>query len=116
LAQPTPEQAAKIESDYILPDASVLPDAGAPSSASASVKAPPPAATQQMAAPIQQRLNGAVHAQLTVQLRMYVEKQGKMPDTFSEFVNGAMDSVPAAPDGMKFVIDSTDRSVKVVRK
>lgn len=47
---------------------------------------------------------------------MFVEKQGKMPESFPEFINGAMDSVPAAPDGMKFVIDSADRTVKVVRK
>jgi hypothetical protein len=65
---------------------------------------------------VQERLNGAVHAKLTLQLRMYIEKNGRVPDSFSEFVNSAMDSVPPAPDGMKFVIDATDRTVKAVKK
>ncbi len=33
-----------------------------------------------------------------------------------EFANSAMDSVPLAPEGMKFVIDPVDKAVKVVKK
>ena len=47
---------------------------------------------------------------------MYIEKNGRMPESFSEFANSAMDSVPLAPDGMKFVIDPADRTVKAVKK
>jgi len=66
--------------------------------------------------PIQERINGAIHAQLTVQLRMYIEKTGRMPQTFSEFANSSMDTVPLAPEGMKFAIDPVDRTVKIVKK
>ena len=69
-----------------------------------------------MAKPIQERLQGAIHAQLTVQLRMFIEKNGRMPTTFSEFANSAMDSVPLVPEGMKYAIDPVDRTVKVVKK
>ena len=31
-------------------------------------------------------------------------------------VNATMDSVPEAPNGMKFAIDLTDKTVKVVKK
>ncbi len=47
---------------------------------------------------------------------MYMEKNGRMPTTFGEFANTAMDSVPLAPEGMKFVIDPVDKAVKVVKK
>ena len=110
--QPSPEQAAQIESDY-------LPATNA-AAAATPVANPPdgqraPAAPQAIK-PIQERLNGAVHAQLTLQLRMFIEKNGRMPGSFSEFANSAMDSVPLAPAGMKFVIDPVDRSVKAVKK
>ena len=47
---------------------------------------------------------------------MYIEKNGRMPQTFSEFANSAMDSVPPVPEGMKFIIDPVDKAVKVVKK
>ena len=112
--QPTPEQAAQIESEYILP-ANKAASATPPTAASPSPGQPRPKAVQPVQ-PIQERINGAIHAQLTLQLRMYIEKNGRMPQTFSEFANTAMDSVPLAPEGMKFVIDPVDKAVKVVKK
>ena len=112
--QPTPEQAAQIESEYILP-ANKAASATPPTAASPSLRQPRPNVAQPVR-PIQERINGAIHAQLTVQLRMYIEKNGRMPQTFSEFANTAMDSVPLAPEGMKFVIDPVDKAVKVVKK
>src|SRR6266487_3646407 len=113
-AQPTPEQTAQIESEYVLP---------APKAASASPRtaaSPSPAQPRpnvaQPVQPIQERINGAIHAQLTVQLRMYIEKNGRMPQSFSEFAFRNMDSVPPVPEGMKFVIDPVDKVVKVVKK
>jgi hypothetical protein len=113
-AEPTPEQTAQIESEYILP-ANKAASATPPAAASPSPGQPRPNVAQPVQ-PIQQRINGAVHAQLTVQLRMYIEKKGKMPESFSEFAFRNMDSVPPVPEGMKFVIDPVDRTVKVVKK
>src|SRR2546422_43586 len=111
--QPIPERPAKIDSQYVLP----------PNPAPSSSPATPaltaqrdPNASAAAARPIQERLQGAIHAPLTVQLRMFIEKNGRVPDSFSEFVSAAMDSAPLAPDGIKFVIDPTDRTVKAVKK
>ena len=113
--QPTPEQAAKIESEYILPTKQTDPAAAvAANPPQDGAPAKPPRA--QPVVPIQQRLQGAIHAQLTIQLRRYMEKNGRAPDNFSDFVNATMDSVPEAPEGMKFAIDATDGTVKVVKK
>ena len=113
-SQPTPEQAAQIESEYILP-ANKAASATPSTAASPSPGQPRPNVAQPVR-PIQERINGAIHAQLTVQLRMYMEKNGRMPQTFSEFANSAMDTVPPVPEGMKFAIDPVDRTVKVVKK
>jgi len=113
--QPTPEQAAQIEAEYVLPASQ--PAAAAPGSPQPAPQQPQPAQSVAVAQqPIQQRLSGAIHAKLTIQLRQYIEKNGQMPGSFAEFANSAMDSAPAAPDGMKFVIDPADRTVKAVKK
>jgi hypothetical protein len=108
--QPTPEQVAQIEAEYILPTNQTVAAAPPQNAAAPKVR------QVQRVEPIQQRLQGAIHAPLTIQLRKYVEKYGRMPDSFSEFVNSSMDSVPPAPDGMKFAIDRTDQTVKAVKK
>ena len=112
--QPTPEQTAQIESEFILP-ANKAASATRPTAASPSPARPRPNIAQPVQ-PIQERINGAIHAQLTVQLRMYMEKNGRMPQSFSEFAFRNMDSVPPVPEGMKFVIDPVDKVVKVVKK
>jgi len=114
-AQPTPEQTVQMESEYILPatkpDSATAATATRPSPGQPRPNAVPPART------IQERINGAIHAQMTVQLRMYMEKNGgRMPESFSEFAFRNMDSVPPVPEGMKFVIDPVDKAVKVVKK
>jgi len=110
--QPTPEQAAQFESQYVLPTQEPTATAANP----APAQQQPGQRPQPLQQPIQQRLNGAIHAPLTIKLRQFIEKNGRVPDSFSEFANSAMDSVPLAPDGMKFVIDPTDKTVKVVKK
>ena len=113
-SQPTPEQAAQIEAEYILPESKSAP-ATRPTAVNPSPAQPRPNVAQPVR-PIQERINGAVHAQLTMHLRMYIEKNGRMPQSFFEFANAGMDTIPLAPEGMKFVIDSSDRTVKVVKK
>jgi hypothetical protein len=53
---------------------------------------------------------------MTAQLRRYIDENGRMPASFAEFASARMDSVPFAPDGMEYVIDTARREVKVVRK
>src|SRR5262245_27952500 len=116
-AEPTPEQSARIESEIIPPEN--IPAATVSRTSVRTTHSQPAAsvpAAQQAVVPIQQRINGAIHAPLTVQLRMYIQKNGKMPQSFSEFANSTMDSVPMLPEGMKFVIDPVDKAVKVVKK
>ena len=67
-------------------------------------------------APALERLDGAIHPYLTERLHDYVAKTGKMPETIYEFSNTAVDSMPPAPAGMKYMIDPADKTVKAVRK
>lgn len=75
---------------------------------------PPPNAKPN--APAIERLEGAIHPDLTARLQMYIEKTGKVPETIYEFANTVVDSMPPAPAGMKYAIDPADKTVKVVRK
>lgn len=117
----SPEQAAALESEYVLPTNQVAAarPSGEPATRPAASPGSPPApaaATTWHLKPVQERLNGAIHAGLTLQLRRFVQKNGRMPEGFAEFVSSAMDSAPLAPDGMKFVIDHADQTVKAVKK
>jgi hypothetical protein len=75
-----------------------------------------PAATAKTTGSPQERLQGAIHPELTMRLQMYIDRTGKIPETIYEFANTAVDSMPPAPVGMKYAIDPADRTVKVVRK
>ena len=75
-----------------------------------------PAPAAKPNAPPLERLQGAIHPELTMRLQMYIDKTGHMPETIYEFANTAVDSMPPAPPGMKYAIDPADRTVKVVRK
>jgi hypothetical protein len=87
-----PEEALKIEAQFV----------------------PPP--KQASAATIEERLNGAVHPGLTAVLQAFVATHGRMPESIYELSNSGVDSIPALPLTMKFVIDPADKTVKVVRK
>jgi len=87
-----PEEAAKVEAQLLIPD------------------------NRPASAPPLERLNGAVHLELTGRLRMFIDTYGRMPESIHEFGNQTGDSMPPAPDGMKYVIDPADKTVKAVRK
>lgn len=91
LPQPPPEVALEMEAQFAAP-------------------ANPNAET------IQERLQGAVHPQMTELLHKFVQTYGRLPEDWYEFSNRMMDSVPAAPPGMRYEIDPADKSVKVVLK
>jgi hypothetical protein len=65
---------------------------------------------------IQDRLEGAVHPDLTAQLRLFIDTYKRLPENFYEFSGLMMDSVPPVPPGMKFIIDPSDNTVKVAKK
>ncbi|MGZ8901758.1 MAG: hypothetical protein ACXW3Z_16825 [Limisphaerales bacterium] len=75
---------------------------------------PPP--DVELGAPPQERLAGAVHPQMTELLLRFEQQFSRMPEDFYEFSGRMMDSVPAAPPGMKYAIDPVDKAVKLVRK
>lgn len=62
-----------------------------------------------------QSVEGYVHPFMTSQLRIFIRDNKRMPESFAEFANARMDSVPFPPDGMEYVIDYQNRQVKVVR-
>jgi hypothetical protein len=73
---------------------------------------PPPNAPT--GAPIQERLVGAVHPQMTELLLRFEQQFGRMPTNIWEFSGRMMDSLPAAPPGMRYEIDPADKAVKLV--
>jgi hypothetical protein len=62
-----------------------------------------------------QPIEGRVHPFMTSQLRIFIRDNGRMPESFAEFANARMDSVPFPPDGMEYAIDYHSREVKTVR-
>jgi len=90
--------------------------AGDTTAAPDPAKLPPPTAAVAARADNAPRDNvdGEVNAFLTAQLRTFVQKQGRMPGSFMEFKNAALDSVPQPPAGKKWVIDRAAVSVKAV--
>jgi hypothetical protein len=51
---------------------------------------------------------------LTQQLRGFISKYGRLPESFAEFKRQSLDSMPTPPEGTKWVIDSSDSQVKSV--
>ena len=63
---------------------------------------------------IQENVAGETDAFLTTQLRAFVQKKGRLPESFTEFHRTSLDSLPRPPAGKKWVIDKSSQSVKVV--
>jgi hypothetical protein len=72
-----------------------------PSAVATIPQAPPP-------------IEGRVHPFMTSQLRIFIREKGRMPESFAEFANARMDSVPFPPEGMEYAIDYSSRQVKIV--
>jgi hypothetical protein len=108
-ASPTPSDAASAPSADLSPQS----PAGAPA---ASRPPKPASAAPPQAQDVNQPLVGSVHDFMTTQLRIFIQKNGRMPNDFTEFASARMDSVPRLPDGLKWAIDEATQEVKVVRK
>jgi hypothetical protein len=102
-----------------------------PAAAQSQAQAPRPASPAQPAKPLppapayvtanadnnlRQAVVGQVDPSLTSALRSFVQKRGRMPQSFFEFTAGAVDSLPRPPEGKRWVIDSSDTTVKAVPK
>jgi hypothetical protein len=61
-----------------------------------------------------QPIEGRVHPFMTSQLRIFIREKGRMPESFAEFANARMDSVPFPPEGMEYAIDYSSRQIKIV--
>lgn len=57
---------------------------------------------------------GEVNPFLTEQLRIFIREKGRMPESFAELARARLDSVPRAPEGKKWVIDTASKEVKAV--
>ncbi len=63
---------------------------------------------------VRQNVNGTVDPNLTTQLRTFVQTYGRLPQSFTEFANRGLDSMPHPPEGTKWVIDAPNQQVKAV--
>jgi hypothetical protein len=63
-----------------------------------------------------QAIAGVVDPNLTVQLRLFVQQKGRLPDSFAEFAGARLDSVPRLQPGLVFAIDAATHEVKIVPK
>jgi hypothetical protein len=89
--------------------------AGCKKESVASQAAPQTPASNAVAASAQP-LAGPVHPFMTSLLRSYIREKGRSPTDFGEFARACLDSVPRAPDGMKWDIDLTTQEVKLVKE
>jgi hypothetical protein len=65
---------------------------------------------------VQANVAGVADAFLSSQLRIFVKDKGRLPQSFTEFARTRLDSVPRAPEGSKWVIDSTTMEIKAAKK
>jgi hypothetical protein len=63
---------------------------------------------------VRENVNGTVDPTLTAALRDFVQKYGRLPQSFTEFSNRGLDSMPNPPEGTKWVIDAPNQQVKAV--
>jgi hypothetical protein len=77
---------------------------------------PPPAyLTVRAENNLRQGVSGQVDMFLTQQLHAFIQKNHRMPESFHEFVNTRLDSIPRPPEGTKWVIDTAAMQVKAVK-
>ena len=105
---PTPEAPAPAQPQAQIPRTATRAEPAKP------LPPPPPYVTANADNNLRQGVVGQVDASLTSALRSFAQKKGRLPQSFFEFTAGALDSVPRPPDGKKWVIDSSDLTVKAV--
>jgi len=84
------------------------------SNTAAPLPPPPPKVAASADNYVRQNVSGTVDPNLTTLLRDFVQKYGRLPQSFTEFANRGMDSMPHPPQGTKWVIDGPNQQVKAV--
>jgi len=79
---------------------------------------PPPSPTVAANADnsVQANVSGQADPFLTSQLQIFISKNGRMPNSFTEFARQRLDSMPVPPAGTKWAIDTAVSQVKAVPK
>ena len=75
---------------------------------------PPPRVAANAENSVRENVTGTVDPNLTAQLRSFVQKYGRLPQSFTEFANRGLDNMPRPPEGTKWVIDAPNQQVKAV--
>jgi hypothetical protein len=92
--------------------------AAAPAQPGADAQLPPPVPNANISAhavnELRENVSGDVNEFMTKQLRIFIQQKGRLPVNFAEFAHARLDGVPAAPNGMKWAIDTTRQEVKAV--
>src|SRR5262249_49364033 len=73
---------------------------------------PPPKVSANADNYVRQNVNGTVDPNLTALLRDFVQKNGRLPQSFTEFANRGFDSTPRPPKVTKWVIEAPIQKVK----
>jgi len=100
-------------------DAPPAPAAEQSQTAGDAAPAPPPPSPAMAANSdnvVHENVTGEVNPFLTQQLRIFVQQTGRLPQTFAEFAHARLDSLPRAPEGMKWIIDGATQEVKSAPK
>lgn len=90
------------------------PVASTPGKPTEQIPPPPPKVAANADNYVRQNVTGTVDPNLTAQLRAFVQKNGRLPQSFTEFANRGLDSMPHPPEGTKWVIDAPNQQVKAV--
>src|SRR5947207_13278860 len=71
----------------------------APGGKSESLPAAPPKVAASADNHVRENVTGTVDPNLTAQLRSFVQKYGRLPQSFTEFANRGLDTMPRPPEG-----------------
>jgi hypothetical protein len=63
---------------------------------------------------VREKVEGEVNPFLTGQLQLFVQQKGRLPQSFTEFVNARLDSVPRPPAGKRWAIDRGSTEIKAI--
>lgn len=108
-AAPAPAVSEQVEATPATPTAAPR--------AARTVDRPDVPANAPKAVSFEDQLQGTVHPEMTLRLRMFEQMRGRLPQNFYELQNmPGFDSTPGLPPNMMYVIDPKDKTVKIVKK